>query len=117
MNTKKTPAWGNVKSEATEKKIDDEVKPAFPKRAPVEPVGYSSYKVIESKFENDVVKSKRRNPPKNPEMTKKLFCQVDNDIVEIIERQQATNAATINALLRYAIDQLHKNKEMLEVVL
>ncbi len=41
--------------------------------------------------------------------TKDIFVKMDVELVKIIEDQTATKAATINSLVRYAINDLKKN--------
>ena len=109
-----------TKSAATikdpESKPEEKTESNFVPKKPEKKVGYSTYTIEDCIYENDVVKSKRRNPSKSDELSRPLFCRVDNDIMDVVDRQQATNGATINALLRFAIDELRKNKKTLNAI-
>ncbi len=86
--------WLNVKSHAEEKEDTQH------------------YYVIDSSEEGQyVVSDKRRYGIK----TKDVFVKMDVELVKIIEDQTATKAATINSLVRYAINDLKKNGKKLVV--
>lgn len=115
----KKPAWATSESAATIKEPETKPEGFVPKKK-TERVGYSTYVIedceIGTEREKDVVRSKRRNPGKSDELSRPLFCRVDNDIMDIVDRQQATNGATVNALLRFAIDRLREEKKTLNAI-
>lgn len=76
----------------------------------------STYILIDAPNLGDVAISPKRNPPKNPKVVSDLFCKLDNDLMSIIDRQSSSKAACVNALIRFAIDELKKQGKTLKVV-
>jgi len=90
--------WMTAESAAEEKIIETQI---------------VNYKIEEQRFSGDLVTAEKR---RSKTATKGSFLEIDIDITNLINMQNATKTATVNALLRFAINTLNEKGERLDII-